>query len=630
MNQHEKSSLLLITMLLMVSCSEAGIQPIDDHQDTVVDDLLEITGSVCTSDPTEAVFPVKIMLIVDCSGSMQMTDPASASVQPGRQAAAKKLIDRFKNNPAVSFSVVQFNGKIVINGSSGSATTGFTNDIVALNAALSTLAQADITTDYQGALSAAYEVLQRDMFEASPTERVRTKYVIIFLSDGGPNPKCKEGCGNDDATVLAPGITVDSWCDLPRDKWCDVYNPTNCDDMEKWYPSMVEPCKGYNQDQQILQKVNEIIDLGKQYSVGEIRLHTGFLYVPGLDPLIQQLFVGIDPAKDIVDCVTKVGTFPKIITPECLLRKMADAGNGIFRNFSSGQQIDFLSINYSTVARPFGMTSLIASNINTVPYVNKVLVDTDGDGLDDQTEFEYKLNPLSPDTDGDGYNDKLEYDRRKAGFDPLNANIPVKKCIERDDLDGDGLNGCEEKILGTDPKIADTDRDRIIDGMEFIAGTNPLVDDTKQDIDFDGKLSGEEIRIHSSPVTADTEVHAGFRYIYDVSDQGDRPDRRKCYDFNIRHVRLVTTTEKGYAGSLGYNDIILTFGEGPSDDPRDYGSFKAACVRAQYVAPNYKYPANGRVEIEDKDFYPLPTLLKSRADALKDHSKDPCRGAPLP
>jgi hypothetical protein len=630
MHKRMKSPMPVLAILLAAaaSCSEAGIQPIDDHQDTVVDDLLQIEGTVCTSDPTEAVFPVKIMLIVDCSGSMQMTDPSSA-VQPGRQAAAKKLIDRFKNNPAVSFSVVQFNGKIVVNGSSSSSTSGFTNDVAVLNAALSSLAQADITTDYQGALSTAYEILQRDMFEASPTERVRTKYVVIFVSDGGPNPKCKEGCTNDPPSV--PGISMDSWCDLPRDKWCDSFNPTDCqNNMLTWYPAMVEPCKAYNQDSQILQKVAEIMDLGRQYSVGEIRFHTGFLYLPGLDPALQKLFVGIDPAVDVVDCETKLGTFPKIITPECLLRKMADVGNGIFRNFSSGQQIDFLSINYATVARPFGMTSLIASNINSIPYINKLLVDTDGDGLDDETEFAAKLNPLSPDTDGDGYNDKLEYDRRKAGFDPLDPNVPVKKCIEREDLDGDGLNGCEEKILGTDPKIADTDRDRITDGIEFIFGTNPLADDTKQDIDFDGKLSGEEIRIHSSPNTADPEIHAGYRYIYDVRDQGDRPDRRKCYDFSIRHVRLVTTSEKGFAGSLGYNDIILTFGEGPSDDPRDYGAFKAACVRAQYVTPNYKYPADGRVTLEDKDFYPLPTLLKGRADALKDHSKDPCRGAPLP
>jgi hypothetical protein len=360
-------------------------------------------------------------------------------------------------------------------------------------------------------------------------------------------------------------------------------------------------------------------------------MHASFLYVPGLDPLIQQLFVGID-ATDVVDCVLSNETIPQIMWPECLLRKMADAGGGLFRNFSSGQQVDFLSINYSTVARPFGMTNIIATNTSSIPYENKLLVDSDADGLDDQLEYESKLGMSSTtaDSDNDGYNDKLEYAKRFAGFDPGTAKIPVKACLDRTDLDGDGLNACEEGILGTDPKIVDTDRDRIPDGIEFVFGTNPLVDDTKQDIDFDGKLSGDEIRIHSSPIRLDVEVQANYRYVYDVKEQAERPDRRKCYDFDVRHVHLVTPLERGFVGSLGYNDIMVVFGEGPSDDPRDYGSFKAACVRAQYVKPNYKYPADGRVDLTDADFYKLPLLLKARAAAVTDRTKDVCKGAPLP
>jgi hypothetical protein len=599
-----------LAAVLVAGCSEAGIQPIDDQPNNLVDDLLQVQGTVCTSDPTEAVFPVKILLIVDTSGSMQFTDPSSATNNPGRQAAARKLVDRFKNNPAVSFAIVQFNGKVSVNGSSSSSAGGFTNNPAVLNTALGNLAQAEITTDYIGALSAAYEVLQRDMFEASPAERVRTKYVVIFFSDGGPNPVCQEGCDNDPPAVP----NVDSWCDIPRDKWCDEYNPKDCADMEKWYPAMVEPCKAYNTNAQIVQKVLEIIDLGKQYSVGEIRLHTAFLYVDNLAPDLQILF-GAEKAK-----------------AEPLLQSMAKAGNGLYRSFSSGQQIDFLSINYSTVARPFGMTFLAASNENTRPYFNKLLVDSDGDGVDDATEFDSKLKMKEglADSDGDGYGDKLEYDRKGAGFDPGNPALPVKKCLDKDDLDGDGLNGCEEKILGTDPKIADTDRDRVPDGLEFVWGTDPLKEDAKQDVDFDGKVSGDEIRNHSSPVLADNEVQSSFRYIYDVKEQPERPDRRRCYDFDVRHIHLITTVEKDVAGSLGFNDIFFYFGEGPADDPRDYGDYKAACVRAQYVAPSYKYPATGKVQLDDSKFLPLPALLKARQSALTDPTKDPCVGAPLP
>ncbi len=637
-----RGTLLLATVSIFISCSEAGLQPIDDHTNALVDDLLEIRGMVCASDPTEAVFPVKIMLIVDCSGSMQLTDPSSGPQGPGRQGAAKKLVDRFKNNPAVSFAFIRFNGRVVVNGADP-ADDGFTNDLAVLNESLSLLAEADILTDYQGALSAAYEVLQKDMFDTAPVDRIRTKYVVLFLSDGGPNPTCHAGCDEiDDLSV--DGATIDSWCDVPRDRWCDnfLYDTTSgscskcygtppgerdpakcdcddpdlsmCEDAEQnWYPGMIEPCKEYNSGTQLAQKIGEILDLGEQYNVGELRFHTAFLYVDGLPPDIQAL---MGAEKDVA---------------EALLKTMATAGQGLFRSFNAGQQIDFLSINYSTVARPFGMTNFIVTNTNAQPEFNTLLTDSDGDGLDDKLEFqEDSLSEKNPDSDGDGYNDKMEYDRLKAGFDPGNFNIPVKICLEREDLDGDGLNGCEENILGTNPKIIDTDRDRIPDGLEFLWGTNPLKADAKTDLDFDGKLSGEEIRIHSSPVTSDPEIHADYKYVYDVQEQEERADRKQCYDFKVRRLRLVTTEEQEKVGTQGYNNILIYFGEGPADDPRDYGDYKAACVRAAYVAPSYKYPADGKITLEDSDFMPLPSLLRTIEDARTDPTLDPCVGAPLP
>jgi hypothetical protein len=105
-------------------------------------------------------------------------------------------------------------------------------------------------------------------------------------------------------------------------------------------------------------------------------------------------------------------------------------------------------------------------------------------------------------------------------------------------------------------------------------------------------------------------------------------------------VRLVTTTEKNVAGSLGYNEILLYFGQGPVDDPLDFGKFKAACVRAQYVKGSFKFPADGKVSVTAEDFMDLPELYKRRLEAEKDPTcrqsppdpacSDPCKGAALP
>lgn len=42
-------------------------------------------------------------------------------------------------------------------------------------------------------------------------------------------------------------------------------------------------------------------------------------------------------------------------------------------------------------------------------------------------------------------------------------------CADTSDSDGDGLTGCQEKLLGTDPNKADSDRDELSDGQE-VAG----------------------------------------------------------------------------------------------------------------------------------------------------------------
>lgn len=653
MNIRRSSAGLLV--LCSMACSEAGLQPVDRAVASLVDDRLDIEGRVCTSPPSEQVFPVKIMFIVDSSGSMQFTDPSDATASgcatlcstpapnglgrsagecaamcngaqnPGRQAAVQRVIDRFRNNPAVSFSVIRFNGRITVNGSSTATGGGFTNDASVLSQAAAGLGQADITTDYQGALSTAYQVLEKDLVATDPVERARTKYVLIFLSDGVPDPVCTKGCGNDTVDI---GVVIDSWCDVPREDWCDNFNANAalCAKMQEWYPSMTEPCQSYNSPDDLIRKVNEIVALGQQYNAGELRLHTAFLFIDGLPQAILDL----------------IGTSKE--EGETLLRALATAGGGFFRSFNAGQKIDFLDINYSSVARPFGMTSFIASSDNALPATDRLLVDTDGDGLDDLREFAAKTKDRERDSDNDGYNDKLELDRISGGFDPSNPALPVRACAasERIDRDGDGLLDCEEAILGTDPKIVDTDRDRIPDGIEFLFGTDPSVADAKDDSDFDGKRNDEEIKTHSSPVQADPEVQANFRYIYDREEEAERIDRRSCLDFAVRRLRLVGTAQRATAGTIGYNEVTLTFGEGPADDPRDFGSYKGACVRAQYVrqscpgddgkeqACGFKSPATGKITLTTDDFYELAELSKRRAAAQRDRKLDPCVGVELP
>ncbi len=86
-----------------------------------------------------------------------------------------------------------------------------------------------------------------------------------------------------------------------------------------------------------------------------------------------------------------------------------------------------------------------------------VLFDSDFDGLSDGWEVAHGSNPLAWDSDGDGIRDG-----------------------DQDD-DGDGLGTALEVELGTDPTNPDTDGDGVTDGDERLLCTDPLVADSNGD-----------------------------------------------------------------------------------------------------------------------------------------------------
>lgn len=94
--------------------------------------------------------------------------------------------------------------------------------------------------------------------------------------------------------------------------------------------------------------------------------------------------------------------------------------------------------------------------------------DSDGDGLPDEWEVSYGLDPS----------------------DPSDAAL---------DLDGDGLTNKDEFLLQTNPSLADTDSDGIPDEYEATYGTDPLVDDAGADPDGDGETNLAEFSAGTDP-----------------------------------------------------------------------------------------------------------------------------------
>ena len=118
--------------------------------------------------------------------------------------------------------------------------------------------------------------------------------------------------------------------------------------------------------------------------------------------------------------------------------------------------------------------------------------DPDGDGLTNAEEKNLGTNPKVADTDGDGISDGDEV--RRYNTSPLKA-----------DSDADGIKDGEEILTyKADPNKADTDGDGLKDGDEVVTyNTDPL----KADTDGDGLTDGDEVnRQKTNPLKADTDA----------------------------------------------------------------------------------------------------------------------------
>jgi Tol biopolymer transport system component len=115
--------------------------------------------------------------------------------------------------------------------------------------------------------------------------------------------------------------------------------------------------------------------------------------------------------------------------------------------------------------------------------------DSDGDGLTNEREAVLGTDPLLADTDGDRLLDREEVETHLTN--PLDI-----------DTDDDGLqDGDEVQTHQTDPRNPDMDGDGLSEGDEIARGTDPRNPDT----DGDGLRDGDEIRLETDPRNPDSD-----------------------------------------------------------------------------------------------------------------------------
>ncbi|MBN2529316.1 MAG: VWA domain-containing protein [Deltaproteobacteria bacterium] len=543
---------LCVPGALALHCSDAGLAPIIETTMTYYDNKMDVKGEFCTSEPDDMPFPVKLLIVIDQSASLQCTDPGDNRLIALNLAGQE--LDALAN---VEFGVIGF--------ASWSRITDFTTSWADANGALAPQGgMGGPATDYQGALSVVMTMLEQDMIAAGPTMRARTRYMVLFLSDGVPEPRCRFGCddGNTQPDSLYGVCNTDQ--EIPDEDYVDMHGI----------------CPSYNQPEQITAKVEEIISLGEFYGVGDLTLNTIFLFAPDAEVAARCGDVSIF-GYDRQEALT-------------LMEKMAEIGGGTFRDVNISSELDFLDFNFESLKAPYKVMDLYAVNMSSMPTEEGYKADSDGDGLTDEFEHAHGLNRQNPDSDGDNYSDLLEVMNLKRGFDPLDAQFPVIFCSDNQDRDGDGLNACEEAFLKTDPILPDSDADGIVDGIEVRFGLDPTLDDVALDHDFDGIPSGIEVMSGTHPQLYNEEEYLVDKVYYGMQTASEDADIT-CYDYDIVGLTLSVPLPVGSDNRNGMNRFRVFLQEEPAGMAGSRGNFWTTCVEARYLGETFKDPPDGMI-----------------------------------
>ncbi|WIG95309.1 VWA domain-containing protein [Myxococcus sp. SDU36] len=638
MRRFVRTSLLAAGLLAsgLWSCSDAMLESRVDALSNL-DDRLTLQGRVCTRPPSPSGFPVKVVVVIDESGSMCVSDPPGAQLdsgfcqrreildiipagvtEPARVRALKRLVQQFREvnaqggNVQVSVAPFETNVRNVW----PPTTTGdrFARPDNNIDSYIEGLqSQLGKGTDYQGALSYAYSLISSDInavAQSNPELLPRTRYVVVFLTDGTPYPRCS---ATDNLSVYADPDNPDlTWADSLVD-FCNLTNTT--DQIDGF-----EVGTDRNQNYQLFSYVRRLMELKDQYNVGDLRMHTVLLFnqeaVRACGPICQDIYgvyPGVAPAQ-YPEAAKKIAAW--------LLRRFADIGNGVYQEFNDTGEISNLglgALDYSSFASRNVMKTLLVESLSSAPGDTSRVLDSDGDGVPDSIDnsFTLKTNTFVADSDGDCLDDGFEFRREDQGFRAANdldargcnpASPLTPNCVCRD-TDGDGLSQFAEDYLRTRAGIVDSDGDGVPDGLEARWGLDPLENSVSGlDTDGDGIPDGQELRAGSDPTRRDKAFHERFGYQYETRIAEVRPDGSLCYDFTVSNLQLVTPPDRAGV-KQGYNLFKVWFAEAPeSGVSTDYGVWRTACAWAQYAPPSVRVPLGPELTFDDADFRRPDTL----------------------
>ncbi len=464
---------LVFMTLSFVACSDASLY--HSKRAPLSADRVAIEGRVCTEDPEQNRFPARLIIMADQAQGFLYSefDPAQKRLQ-----MLNALIQSTLAKPEYSVAIIGYAGRVQRLAPESELFTR--NPGVLLNA-VSRLSLPEscigneLCRDYQGGLEMAKTLIEDDLASMEAGQRAVTQYTLLWLGAGPQSPLAEQRdcCPRGDRSCL------------------------NAEGAQR--PSLT--C----QTQLDIALVQELRNDSLAMGAGGFQLHIMHLAAEEQD-------VNQDMAQ--------------------LLEQLSFAGGGRYARFSSANNLDPRAV--SIFDRPSDMEAaqILVINQSAAPRLGGILADSDQDGLADEEEDingngqvdEGESDPTLRDSDGDGLSDMIE---ARVGF----INGEIDRPVVCDDLfmfeglaeldrDFDGLNECEERLMGTSPSLSDSDGDNLPDGLEVIRGTDHLNPDSAQDFDEDGVSNGDELKEGTDPRSIDESQRLGLAARYDVEREG--------------------------------------------------------------------------------------------------------------
>ncbi|MBS1149914.1 MAG: mtsE [Myxococcaceae bacterium] len=576
----------VLAAVLAVACTDTYIHDPRRVDNLPADRALALEGKFCTPSTNEVVRPIKIVLAMDASQSMSVTDPDGS-----RAKALIELMDTLPQDPEIYISVMVFAGSV----SAYLTASNQFEQLIAITPAdrylitqrlLNYVAPGNMpnrdSTDFVKPLSEIFALISRDITQtrvaaAGKESETRARYSVIFLSDGQPT-------NNQDDELL-------------------------CGDA--------------------VRRIRQLKDLAD-----DVRVNTVHVFVPNqpIASSVCNLDGGVQlPANTNQSCgipLLPPGACPLLQINQNAerLEKMASLGGGDFRDFRNNEPVNFLNFRFGQTRRTFVFDKLVATNFSALPGSPEDGGDTDSDGLKDDDEIRARTNPWVKDTDGDGFSDGVEEHFRRVGgsFTPAGVPLPdgggldpgCPPALRGVDADCDGLNDCDEQIIGTNSLRMDSDDDGIADAIEWQMQSQPSGKDLGQDPDNDGLKTGDEVMMHMDPKVVDDSKLTAQAYRYLVQRNGEVDDGgRQCFTFRIDNVSLAYTwpdiRDAGnpdggaplFRRGAGYNDLFVTTSMTPGDDPNGRTLIRSYRHQtSRYPVGGIRLPSDGVIRIDTSDF----------------------------